>query len=825
MHFTDLFRTATGHAHPFPYQQALADAEHWPNLLQIPTGLGKTAAISLAWLYKRGWRRGGRTGPTDESTPRRLIWCLPMRVLVEQTQSNLTTWLKALGIHGETGQGKVSVHLLMGGEPDLKTWAEHPEEDMILIGTQDMLLSRALMRGYGMSRYQWPVHFALLHNDALWAFDEVQLMGPGLATSAQLEAFRRAFPLSRNSRSLWLSATLNPQWLATIDLQPHLADFRTQGLDKADEAQAGERLNARKSLQKAAVQLDGEAKNKTKGLKTYLDTLCDAVLEAHDPNAQTLVILNQVERAQGLFQAIRKARPDHADLLIHARFRPRERKRIEEKLQADGADRILVATQAIEAGVDISSNVLFTELAPWSSLVQRFGRCNRYGEHNSTGGARIFWIDITPDADALPYDPETLDTARKLLEPLEEAGPAHLPPSNQPCPPTPVPRRKDLLDLFNTDPDLSGFDVDVSDYIRDTGRPGLHVFWRDIADKKPNEPDPEPQPHREELCPVSMGQAKTLGKRNAWRWDSLGGRWEKLRNGPRPGMTLLLEAKDGGYDPELGFVAGSKKAVKPISPDALPQTERYNGDWRSQQQRPIPLTDHLAHVAAQAATLCQALDETEFAEDIIRAGRWHDLGKAHRAFQTMLLLHDPDAAAKEPQLWAKGSNQGRRSIYATCGGDLGYQERRYFRHELASALAWLAQHDDARGRDIQVNRIAYLIAAHHGKVRLSLRAMPNEKPAPDNHRFARGVWEGDRLPALTFDGETSAETELRLALMELGDGDQGLSWSARTLALLEQHGPFQLAWLETLVRIADWRASKQEQDSTQSDDANETRRA
>ena len=37
---------------------------------------------------------------------------------------------------------------------------------MILIGTQDMLLSRALMRGYGMSRYQWPVHFALLHNDA-----------------------------------------------------------------------------------------------------------------------------------------------------------------------------------------------------------------------------------------------------------------------------------------------------------------------------------------------------------------------------------------------------------------------------------------------------------------------------------------------------------------------------------------------------------------------------------------------------------------------------------------------------------------------------------
>jgi CRISPR-associated endonuclease/helicase Cas3 len=51
---------------------------------------------------------------------------------------------------------------------------------MVLIGTQDMLLSRALMRGYSMSRYQWPVHFGFLHNDALRVLDEVQLMGAGL---------------------------------------------------------------------------------------------------------------------------------------------------------------------------------------------------------------------------------------------------------------------------------------------------------------------------------------------------------------------------------------------------------------------------------------------------------------------------------------------------------------------------------------------------------------------------------------------------------------------------------------------------------------------
>ncbi len=54
-----------------------------------------------------------------------------------------------------------------------------------------MLLSRALMRGYAMSRFRWPVDLALQHNDAQWVFDEVQLMGSGLATSTQLESFRR----------------------------------------------------------------------------------------------------------------------------------------------------------------------------------------------------------------------------------------------------------------------------------------------------------------------------------------------------------------------------------------------------------------------------------------------------------------------------------------------------------------------------------------------------------------------------------------------------------------------------------------------------------
>jgi len=227
MSYADFFRRATRTEEqpdglkPFPYQCRLAE-KPWPELLDVPTGMGKTAAVALAWLWKRGWREGGREAGPDAETPRRLVVCLPMRVLVEQTERNAGRWLENLAVAGIPGENKVSVHLLMGGSEDAKkaTWADHPEEDAILIGTQDVLLSRALMRGYGMSRYQWPVHFAWLHNDALWVFDEVQLMGPGLKTSAQLEAFRQTIGLSSRSRSLWVSATLKRDWLRTVDFDP-----------------------------------------------------------------------------------------------------------------------------------------------------------------------------------------------------------------------------------------------------------------------------------------------------------------------------------------------------------------------------------------------------------------------------------------------------------------------------------------------------------------------------------------------------------------------------------------------------------------------------
>ena len=53
--------------------------------------------------------------------------------------------------------------------------------------------------------------------------------------------------------------------------------------------------------------------------------------------------------------------------------------------------------------------------------------------------------------------------------------------------------------------------------------------------------------------------------------------------------------------------------------------------------------------------------------------------------------------------------------------------------------------------------------------------------------------------------------DTKLAIMELGEGEQSASWTSRTLGVLERHGPFRLAWLESLVRHAEWRASRWEQ--------------
>ena len=823
MNFDDFFQAATGiPSGPFEYQchlgcgdqKAGEDRAVWlsrgskceSRLINIPTGLGKTAAVVLAWLYNR-------VALNRSDWPRRLVYCLPMRTLVEQTEKEVRKWLVRLARkHTKPRDGSdlrwLALHspvILMGGE-DAGEWDIYPEKPAILIGTQDMLLSRALNRGYGMSRYRWPMHFGLLNNDCLWVMDETQLMGVGVESSAQLDGFRTdgRMPTAGGCLTWWMSATLDKSRLVTVDHRK-LGPVVELSVEEKAAGRPKALFTAPKKLSRASLELTPANK------KEYAKQLASLIKERHQPGTLTLVVLNRVQRAREVFEILTTRKKPLYDkpenvALIHSRFRPVDRERHTKILFRSG-DRIVVATQAVEAGVDVSARQLITELAPWSSLVQRVGRCNRRAD---IPDAEVLWVDIKPKDDKddllLPYQADELGKARTALTeptPLNDASPLALSERGKTVEPEktirPVIRRRDLVDLFDTTPDVCGQDLDISRYIRDGEDNDVQFFWREIAaDAAPD--DDEPQPQRNELCRVSIRDARDFWKKKTtrtWRWNPLEKAWERAA-APRPGGVYLMAASSGGYSDTIGWTGEPKVEQLTVHRPAKADGEGHDSEPGTFRRRWQSIPEHTALVVKETDALAARLAQ-DFQPLFHAAALWHDVGKAHEAFQKMLRGDDPARAA---QLWAKSTNAGDR-----C-------ERRFFRHELASALAWLLVGPQEVS---EPDLVAYLIAAHHGKVRLSIRSLPDEKGDPQNPErlFARGIWDGDPLPSVPLGEITTPPVTLDLSFMQMGEGPHGASWLARAVALRDRLGPFRLAYLETLLRAADARASRETQTPAQ----------
>lgn len=820
--YESLFLTAFGQT-PFAYQKHLALAADFPALLNVPTGAGKTAAVLGAWL----WRRLHNPA----SVGRRLIYCLPMRTLVEQTERVASDAIKHLAasdapLKDAVEKGSFAVHKLMGGDAS-DEWDTHPERECIIVGTQDMLLSRALNRGYAMSRYRWAFQFGLLNNDTLWVFDEVQLMSEGLAASTQLQAMREKIETFGACRSLWMSATLDREWLKTIDFREQVPKLEQVGLSDEDRRTPvlAKRLHARKDLAPAPT------------ICRMPEGLARFALENHMAGTQTLVVVNRVARARETFVALEnecaKLSSSPELKLIHSRFRPHDRKLwddfLNEKPSEAVADRIVVATQVVEAGLDISSRLLITDLAPYASLVQRFGRCNRAGEHNE---ARVLWVDRPlinkqekfygkdklDQKEALqvarPYEAESLETARNLLLAMSSAAPADLELINHHDPYTPAhyPRRRDIVDLFDTTPDLSGNDIDISRWIRGGDERDCFVAWRaGVGDGKTLDKNTS-RLFREELCPVPIysadGMQEFLKNRAALTWDTLGGKrgegiWRRVKPDElRVGMMLLMDATAKGYDAIYGWRGNDAPKKQPdVVPveDKLPrQLDAYGSDPPSFKKHVQTLVAHTNEVCRAADNLLNALADLPLDDatraNLLTAARYHDWGKAHDIFQKTMHKGLPPALRHVTDMLAKTKGNPRH-------------ERPYFRHELASALALL----QTGASDLCV----YLAATHHGKVRLSIRAMPGEKkPDQPDIKFARGIHDGDSLPAVSLgDGVTTEPVMLDLEPMLLGSlTPDKRSWLDLAIGLREQFGVFRLAYLEALIRAADVRASAAPQD-------------
>lgn len=700
--FDCVFFEATGFRR-HEYQLRLACGERgersedeWPSgsrkcesmLIEIPTGFGKTSAVVLAWLWNRVFKQ-------RDDWPRRLVYCLPMRTLVEQTHQNVGQWLNSLGLAGE-----VCVHVLMGGE-DASDWDLHPERDAILIGTQDMLLSRALNRGYGMSRYRWPMHFGLLNNDCLWVMDEVQLMGPGLWTSAQLDWMRRdRFKSLKPCTTWWMSATIRPRFLETPD--------RNNGMLPAPKrVSLGVRDRTHKILQArrpcklwkptASTRRARKKGSADNNLPAFASALAKAVTDEHQEASLSLVVCNTVLVAQQIYAAIRNTYTDTSKvILLTSRFRGNDREENYEKLLAFEAARrravtdgtvtvpglICVSTQVIEAGVDMSSRRLWSEIAPWPSMVQRLGRLNRDGRLNGDARACFWEGPEKPKRSAQfigPYEADAVKVGHKLVNELvaecesdemlsakdaltrlsardeaydliEKA----LTPAPEPCP-----RAIDVHGLFSTEPDVFGGFTNVSPFVRNQDENAdVIVFWREWrsgSELRRSEGLTGPAFNRDEGCTVAVYRLRGfLKKKNAWTWDDRSKAWEPVHaRDICPGMLVMLRRDDGGYSRELGWTSSNSDNLDEVPPPGEPH-ERFEDDRFSESGFWVKLGDHLRDAKDEAVCIVDSLKlNGDFGAAVIHASSEHDIGKALPEWQRAL----PKPPSKSGEIWAKAPFQ------------------------------------------------------------------------------------------------------------------------------------------------------------------------
>ncbi len=841
--YEEFFRSVANQA-PHGWQSALGDDEACADrVIRIPTGFGKTAGVVLPWMFHRVKR-------DDNAWPRRLVFCLPMRVLVEQTEGAVKAWVKAAGLD-------VSVTVLLGGRRETP-WLERPEIPAVIIGTQDMLLSRALMRGYGSGRGLWPMEMGMLNCDALWVVDEVQLMDVGLATTTQLHAFRRSDeelgrPTPRPTRTWWMSATLQSSWLDTVDFAPRAGAVLRTSMNS--QSRRGGLWDVRKALT----------------VKSDLSTpeeVADTIAAQHSAGTVSLAILNTVDRARKVYEALSKKRFGAELQLVHSRFRGAERRGwdfLRRDAAPPAAGRIIVTTQVVEAGVDLSSRLLVTDLAPWASLVQRFGRCARY--EGEAGEVVVIGGLPSDEKKALPYSIAEFESASRALGAIGvDVGPAALETFEErismadeallaalyPYQPLHVLRRGDFDDLFDTTPDLSGADLDVGRYIRSGEDRDVSAFWRPVEAAHARELDVEP-PGREELCPVPVGELRAFLDRGAAAFcrDYVSGRWKRVER-LVPGMTVMLMSAAGGYDLKRGWDAKSAAEVAPIPPTEAASRFEATASSADDEELSESGWKTIATHGREAGEIASDLAKTLGLGDDLRmllsiVGRWHDAGKAHGTFQ---------AAIRRDTRTAVGGLALRRDL-AKAPRDAwrkpAYPEHPGFRHELASTLMMfellrrsapehagmlgphrelfeaigepVAMPDDAeRVRDAALARelaalsaenldlALYLVCSHHGKVRTSWSSTPNDQRTANGE--IHGVSDGDivepvRLPLRDGGREELPALRLSLAASALGlNGRYGASWGDRVARLLQRFGPFTLAYLEGVFRVADWKASQ-----------------
>ena len=389
--FDRCFKELTGHT-PFEWQRRLFEKHfmqgNLPSALDLPTGLGKTSVMAIWYLARRAGAR----------VPRRLVYVVDRRAVVDQATA------VADEIKERSRDSALRISTLRGRYVDNRQWLADPAAPAIIVGTVDMIGSRLLFEGYGVSRRMRPCHAGLLGADTLLVLDESHLVPP----------FERL--LERIARDRDEDNALGPQEAKDRDLIPRFrllplsATGRDRGGDvfRLTEQDRGEdsvvkRLDAKKRLvfkkleEKPAEEGEDNSNqkrgNKKADLAKKLAEAAWALSDEGEKSVRVLIYCNSRDVAEKTKEAIenrgRSAQipPENVQLFVGAR-RVKEREDAKNKLEElgffsgnDAPDKpaFVIATSAGEVGVDLDADHMVMDLVPFERMVQRLGRVNRLG--------------------------------------------------------------------------------------------------------------------------------------------------------------------------------------------------------------------------------------------------------------------------------------------------------------------------------------------------------------------------------------------------------------------------------------------------------------
>ncbi|NVB39801.1 type I-U CRISPR-associated helicase/endonuclease Cas3 [Pseudenhygromyxa sp. WMMC2535] len=402
--FDAFMREVTGFE-PFPWQRRLlreVQAQGWPALLDLPTGVGKTSVLLIALFHlamdpQRGFRR--------------IALVVDRRIIVDQVDGFAQKTLDALNsadpdkaisakvaerlraLSSDPEAAALHVAHLRGGIPRDDSWIQAPDQPTIIASTVDQVGSRLLFRGYGVSEGMRPIHAGILARDTLYFLDEVHLATAFEETLAQLEDRYAGWAARGEDTGRRFGVV---RMSATPGGDPARARFVLDDDDRA-HPELEKRLNAPRLASLVQVKTarskepDARARNREKLALAACQHARQAVQER---GARGIgVVVNRVDTARRIAARLKAMKLGEV-LLITGRMRPFERRAVEAELARSVATGVrldqerrptfVVATSCIEAGADLDFDALVTEVASLDALRQRFGRFNRLGRHEHT---------------------------------------------------------------------------------------------------------------------------------------------------------------------------------------------------------------------------------------------------------------------------------------------------------------------------------------------------------------------------------------------------------------------------------------------------------